>query len=278
MKRHFKATYAAAAALACTVVLAACGNETGSSDTVGGDAPVTGVQWEPQSVTVGDKKYGLPSQTDAHISFKPGKDGAEGGESGGVPGCNHLGADVEVEGDTLRVRDTALTAMGCAGEVQRFEERFMEVFTGDLKSEVSEDGKTLTLTQDDGDRIVLTAKPPKPAKPLRGTTWQVNGLVDKETTQSLPQGTEGKAHLRLGKGGEVSGSLGCNTFTSEATVKDGRIEFGPIASTRKMCPDAVMQVENRVRAVLSGPVSYDHDDRRLSLTADSGKGLTASAK
>ncbi len=36
---------------------------------------------------------------------------------------------------------------------------------------------------------------------------------------------------------KVSGSTGCNSFTGDITINNGEIEFGTLASTRKMCVD-----------------------------------------
>lgn len=36
---------------------------------------------------------------------------------------------------------------------------------------------------------------------------------------------------------KVSGNTGCNSFTGDITLSKGEIEFGTIASTRKMCMD-----------------------------------------
>ncbi|MGP3979719.1 META domain-containing protein [Streptomyces sp. KR80] len=273
MKRGMNVTYAAVASVGIAA-LAACGTQTGSAR-VGGDAPVTGVRWVPKSVTADGNEYTLPPGTDAYVEFDPGKldEDVVGGKSGGSGGCNGFSADVEIEGDTIKVRDMVNTLMGC----HAFEERFMEVLRGDLRAKVSDAGKTLTLTKDNGDSITLNSAPPKPPKPLEGTKWTVTGLVENESTNDLPAGAKGKANFTLGKDGRVSGSLGCNTFSAEATVEDGRIEFGKLASTRQMCPGPVMKTENKLRSILSGTVSYDQDHRELSLTADSGTGLTATA-
>ena len=57
-------------------------------------------------------------------------------------------------------------------------------------------------------------------------------------------------------GGEVTGSGGCNSFFGSFEQAGRRLTFGPLASTRKACPPAVMDGERdfldllgRVRAV-----------------------------
>ncbi|MGP3949992.1 META domain-containing protein [Streptomyces sp. 7N604] len=158
MNRRRNVTFAAVA-LACTAALAACGTETGSGK-VGSAAPVTGVRWVPKNVTVDGEEYTPPSKSGAYVEFNPGRTDDAGGRSGGSTGCNHLGADVEIEGDTIKVSDIAMTAMGCPDGLQQFEERFVEVFSGNLRAKVSEEGRTLTLSRDNGDSITLNSGSP----------------------------------------------------------------------------------------------------------------------
>jgi heat shock protein HslJ len=160
MKRGTNAKHAAVALIA-TAVLAACGTAAGQSDVDGADsdAPVTGVRWVPESVTVDGKAYDLPPGTGSYVEFKPGRKEGAGGDSGGRMGCNHFGVDVAVEGDTIKISDMVSTAMGCGMKgVQEFEARWSQVFTGDLTAKVSDNGKTLTLTADDGDRVTLATE------------------------------------------------------------------------------------------------------------------------
>ncbi|MGW0758020.1 META domain-containing protein [Streptomyces sp. NPDC002814] len=297
MKRTTKNMTYAAAALAGTAVLAACGTESGSGNgAVGGEGDTTknistiaDTSWLPQSVTVDGKKYDLPKGDafeleDAHITFKPGaaEPDVGGGESGGTVGCNHFGADVDIEGDTVKVSDLAMTLIGCEGAVGEFEEKFVGVFEGNLKAAVQErDGtKTLTLTSGNGDRITLREGAAQTAPALQGTRWTIDTLLsgksDDSTAVSLPE--EAKAHLTLTKNNTVTGSLGCNTFNAKATVKDGTIEIGPLATTRMVCSGPVMKTERELTEILSGKVSYLQKHKSLTITADSGEGLVARAK
>ncbi|MER6677537.1 META domain-containing protein [Streptomyces sp. NPDC000983] len=281
-----------AAAVTGVALLAACGTESGSGSAAVGDGEKTkkdiaiaDTRWVPQRVTVDGEKYALPTDVkefrvdEAHIVFKPGtaEPGVGGGRSGGTVGCNGFGADVTVEGDTVRIADLAATEMGCPGPVQEFEERFLSVFTGTLEAGVQgRDGaRTLTLTRGGGDAITLKEGPvenePEPA--LTGTEWTVDTLTRGESAESLPKGVE--AHFTLAEDGTVSGSIGCNTFRGEATVEDGVIDFGRLSTTRRLC-DAMKYLQP-LTDNLSGKVSYLVKDGILTLTNPSGKGLTARA-
>lgn len=50
--------------------------------------------------------------------------------------------------------------------------------------------------------------------------------------------------------GRASGSGGCNRYTGSYTFADGQLVFGPLAGTKMMCPEAVMDQEDRFHRAL----------------------------
>ncbi|MEU0948463.1 META domain-containing protein [Streptomyces canus] len=273
MKRTTYAKYAAAA-LAGITVLAACGTEsvgTGPKDVSTYADTIADTSWVPRKVTVDGKDYVLPAKgalKKARITFKPGTADPDtgGGDSGGSVGCNSIGADVDIRGDTVKVSDLVQTLMGCPGAVGEFEEKFVAVFDNDLKARL--DGppgaRTLTLTSPEHDTITLREEKP-PA--LKGTRWSLGE----------------NAYLTFTKDNTVAGSLGCNTFHGSATVKDGTdkdgtIEFGRLATTRMMCAGPVMKTERELAGILDGKVSYQQKHDSLKITKAPGKSVTARAE
>jgi heat shock protein HslJ len=261
MKRTTYAMYAAAA-LAATTVLAACGTETVGTRT-DDVATIADTSWVPRKVTVDGKDYVLPAKgarRHAHIEFHPGtaEPDVGGGRSGGSVGCNSIGADVDIEGDTVRVSDLVMTLIGCGGALGTFEEKFVGVFDNDLEAELKgpSGARTLTLTSPQNDTITLREEKP-PA--LKGTRWSLGEI----------------AYLTLTKNNTVTGNLGCNTFNGRAVVKDGTIEFGRLATTRMMCEGPVMKAERELAEILSGKVSYQQKRDSLKITDASGESVTA---
>ncbi|MFJ8073377.1 META domain-containing protein [Streptomyces sp. NPDC096176] len=255
------------------LALSACGTHSGAGTGDGGegagsvqpDVPVSGVHWSVDSVTVDGRKSEAPAGAHVEIDDK--------GRAGGNYGCNHFGADVKIDGDTITVGPAEMTEMACEKQIQGFEDALRAAFTGKLKAKLT-DGR-LTLTTEKGDSIALTSER---SSPLTGTKWTVNSLVSGETATSLPAGTENKAHLTFGKDGSVSGSLGCNRFTSTAKVSGDSITLGRLASTRKLCQGPEMDLERELVKVLDeGTVKYELKHRSLTLTASNGKGLAAVA-
>jgi putative lipoprotein len=52
-----------------------------------------------------------------------------------------------------------------------------------------------------------------------------------------------RAFLTIGADGTVSGDAGCNRFSGTLTRTDAGIELGPLATTRRACPEPVMRQE-----------------------------------
>lgn len=251
------------------LTLAACGTEPGSGSgggAVQSDVPVTGVVWSVDSMTVGGKKTDAPEGSRLEIDPK--------GRVRAGFGCNHIGGEARVEGDRITVSRTVSTQMACEEEIEKFEKAATRALGGELTAKLS--GEKLTLTTEDGDTIALREER---AADLVGTRWAVNTLLSGETASSVPAGLpkERVPHLTFAEDGTVQGNSGCNSFHGKATVKGSTITFGPPAGTRKLCPEAEMEVERAVLAALEGPATYTIKGRTLTITADDGEGIGATA-
>lgn len=258
----------ASAALVAFLALSACGTSpgpgAGDGGTVRPDLPVAGVRWSVESVTVDGRKTAAPA--DAHLSIN------SKGRAGGNLGCNHFGADTTVEGDTITFGRAVTTEMACEKPVQSFENALKAALTGKVRAELA-DG-TLTLTTADGDSVRLTERPDAP---LVGTKWTVESLISDRTASSLPAAAQGKAYVVFGKDGSARGNLGCNSFSAKATAEGTAITFGPVASTRKLCPGPGMDVERALLKAMKGKTTYKITDGSLTLTGADGAGFAATA-
>ncbi|MEI5034006.1 META domain-containing protein [Streptomyces sp. S1A(2023)] len=257
------------------LTLAACGTESGSGsgkgsgeggDSVRSDVPVTGVAWRVDSVTVGGKKTEAPEGARMEIDPK--------GKATADFGCNHIGVDARVEGDRITLGKPVTTQMACDEDIEKFEKAAIDAMGGEHTAKLS--GEKLTLTKEGGHTMELSEE--KPAE-LVGTRWAVTTLLSGETATTVPADLpkEKAPHLTLSEDGTVQGYSGCNSFRGQATVKGSTITFGPVAGTRKMCPEAEMGTERAVLAALSGPTTYTIKGSALTLTAADGKGIGASA-
>ncbi|UFQ16678.1 MULTISPECIES: META domain-containing protein [Streptomyces] len=257
------------------LLLTACGTESGAGSETGSGGrsvqpgpPLTGVRWTVDSLTLDGKKYEAPG--DAHL--KIGKDGRAGGSFG----CNSVGADVTIKGDTVEFGEPLLTKRACTDENRmRFEKSVLRAL-GKEKLTAKVDGARMTLTTAKGDRMAFTSRPDEPDTPLTGTKWTVRAVGDAKSAAPLPKDVADKVHLTFGEDGKVRGNLGCNDVTAEAEAKDGRITFGVPATTRKMCPGATMATERRLLKLFDGPARYVIERDTLKLTAADGTVINAS--
>jgi hypothetical protein len=100
---------------------------------------------------------------------------------------------------------------------------------------------------------------------LEGTTW----LLDK----TIP----GSEVTALFANGQVSGSAGCNTYqgTYRSTRAAGRntIELGPLATTRMMCDEPLMDQEGLYLAALEAATSYRIEGFTLAIVYPGGEML-----
>ncbi|MET9734255.1 META domain-containing protein [Streptomyces sp. NPDC006458] len=244
------------AALTLFPLLAACGTEKPSEDPVGAAGPaVTGVHWAVTDVTADGRTHRAPTAAHLRISAD--------GQVDGSLGCNGFGATADVRGDRVTFDELGATEMACDGVPVTFEETLAGVLTdGDLTAR--RDGAVLTLTTADGDRVRLAER--KPA-PLSGTRWTLTDPA-----------SDGRAHLTFDTAaGTVSGSAGCNRVNAEATVRDGSITLGSVATTRMVCEASLMNAERRLLKVLDGTVDYRIDQRILTLTSENAETVTAVA-
>jgi putative lipoprotein len=72
--------------------------------------------------------------------------------------------------------------------------------------------------------------------------------------------------LDFGADGTVSGFSGCNNYNGPytETAPDG-ITIGPLASTMKLCDDAINQIEQEYLAAMGNVATYQIDGSTLTL-------------
>ncbi len=92
--------------------------------------------------------------------------------------------------------------------------------------------------------------------------WVLQSWAYDETAPTAPEVT-----LQLSDG-RLIGSSGCNTYGASVTAGDapGDLSVGPAMSTRMMCPDAEMQVEDRYLAQLGTVTKFGFMLGQLALT------------
>ena len=71
-------------------------------------------------------------------------------------------------------------------------------------------------------------------------------------------------------GTTISGSAGCNSYHASYEASGGDISFGPIAATKKLCPEAEQSTEDRYLQLLAEIGSYEVSGRSMSMNDTDG--------
>lgn len=95
---------------------------------------------------------------------------------------------------------------------------------------------------------------------LESTTWRITSINGTEIPAS--QG----ALVSFGDG-RMSGTVGCNRFSSEYTYADGKLGFGPVLSTRMACQEPLASQEYSFVSLIGSAASTSFSrDGALILT------------
>jgi heat shock protein HslJ len=98
------------------------------------------------------------------------------------------------------------------------------------------------------------------AATLDDTTWNLTSIGGADIT------ADATPTLVFATGGMVSGLAGCNNFSGTATIGEGTIEFGPLATTRMACADeATTQLETDYLAALDEAATWTMTGDSLTL-------------
>jgi heat shock protein HslJ len=71
-------------------------------------------------------------------------------------------------------------------------------------------------------------------------------------------------------GTTISGNSGCNSYHASYEATGGDISFGPIAGTKKICPEAERSTEDRYLQLLAGVATFDVSGRSMSMADGDG--------
>ncbi len=102
---------------------------------------------------------------------------------------------------------------------------------------------------------------------LGGTTWRLQTIQTEDggvTAIDTPE----RYTLTLGEDGQASFQLDCNRGTASYALEGSSLSFGPLASTRAMCPSDSLY--DRYLGALEQVVSYrlENDSLYLATLAD----------
>lgn len=241
------------AVLVAALVLSACGGETSAPDVAGGP-DLKGRTFVATSLTEGGRPHPMVDGTELRLTFRDDQLRVEAG-------CNHLSGSYEIDGERLTVSRIGGTEMGCPEPLMEQDAWLAEVLAGDHRIRLAEHDLTLTA----GDVVIeLTDREiVSPDRPLVGTRWVLDSLIEGETVSSVPGGItatlridDGRAHL----------DTGCNELDRDVAVEDATLTFGNGVTTDVDCPRGPAAVEDAAARVLEGETTWQITERSLTIT------------
>ena len=197
------------------------------------------------------------------------------GQATGNTGCNNYFGSYTLDGDSLTFGPMGATMMACP-EPQSAQEQAYLAGLANVASYVVV-GNQLHFLNADGE--IIMAFEPQQSTGLTGTVWSATGVNNgKQAVVSLVAGTEITAVFA--EDGTLSGSAGCNNYTTTYTVDGDNITIGMGASTMMFCaePEGVMDQEAQYLAALETAATYTITGDKLELrTADGALAVSYAA-
>ncbi len=179
-------------------------------------------------------------------------------------GCNSMSGEYALDDGVLRLPGPmSMTEMGCdPGRMEQDE--WIAGFVGS-SPRVGLDGARLTLSRSGTVIELLDREVADPDRPLVGTVWHLESIVQDEAVSSVP--ADLGATMEFLQDGTVRLDTGCNAGGGPVTVGAGTLSFGALALTARGCEPDASALEEQILGVLRGDVSYAIDGPMLSLRA-----------
>jgi heat shock protein HslJ/LysM repeat protein len=207
---------------------------------------------------------GQPALPDTPATANFGEDGRVNGSTG----CNNYGMGYDVDGNTITFSPGPMTLMACPDPVGQQENAYMAALGATATFQI--EGDTLQLF-DAGGNVVATFSRME-AVELGGTSWNVISYNNgNQAVVSVIIDTEITA--LFGEDGTLSGSSGCNSYSTSYEVDGDSITISPqIAATMAFCaePEGIMDQEQQYLAALPTAASYTIELDRMEMRTSEG--------
>jgi heat shock protein HslJ len=196
----------------------------------------------------------------------------ESGRLSGFAGCNNFSGSYSLDGDQLKIGPVASTQMACPEPGSSIETAFHKALSGTLRYAV--DGDVMTATNASGATLRFQREPPPQ---LAGVNWKVTSF---NNDRHAVVGVLGESSITMTfEDGKVAGSAGCNSFHGTYATEGGKLEIGPLATTRRACPDPLMTQEREFLAALASAVTWSVEGNVLDMhRADGERAIWAVAE
>jgi heat shock protein HslJ len=247
--------------LVAVLAVGACGQ---ANDGGAGGAWPADRTFYSTSVTEESRPRALAPDTRVELQFFPD------GRLAARAGCNHLGGNGRIEDGRLVLGDLSMTDMACDPD-RMDQDTWLAAFLG-ARPAWTLSGDDLTLATDRATIVLRDRRAVDPDRPVTGTRWVVDTIINGDIASSVAGGTE--AFLTIDGAGAVLGHTGCRAVRGRATVTDTTIRFTDVGGLDNTCTGDAARLHDAVATILREEVRYRVDGPTLSLTTlDQGVGL-----
>lgn len=111
----------------------------------------------------------------------------------------------------------------------------------------------------------MPTKPEFDASTLTGSTWVAEDIAQRGVIDYL------QSRLQFVSSDRVAGFGGCNAFNGSLELSSDRLRIGPLAATKKLCPPAIMDQEERFLKALESVRSARIENGLLFLQDEAGR-------
>jgi heat shock protein HslJ len=243
------------------LVIAGCGDDGlgGAGDELPHDRTFLST-----SVTEGDQPRSLAEGSRIRLDFA-------GDDLSVHAGCNYLGfRNARQDGEHLVVEQASFTEMGCGRELMDQDDWLIRFLTSEPI--VHLDGDSLRLTSGDVTIELVDIEVATPDRPLVGTRWRINTIIDRESANTF--NADAEAYLIFRDDGTVTARSACNVFSGRYEVDGSRLSVAALAGTDAGCQGYAAEIEAALLDVLDGDSTVDIETNKLTLTDANGKGVS----
>ncbi len=249
------------AAAGMTLLLTACGSESGAGGSL------TGKTFLSVTVSEGGKAKQLAASTRIQLQFM------DDGRLIANAGCNSMQGAVSSGGGKLAVKDLSMTDMGCDEPRHAQDDWLAKLLQDGPAWKLAAD--KLTVSKGDTELVLQDRETAQPDKALDGTKWSLETVIAGQTA-SHSVGAE-KVYLTI-SGERITGSTGCNQLQGIVAKSGNKLTFGEITTTRRACTGDANTLEQTLLGALKGELTYTIEADRLKLRAPDGNGLDFTAR
>jgi heat shock protein HslJ len=193
---------------------------------------------------------------------------AADGSVSGFGGCNSFFGSHELKGEEIKIGPMGSTMMACETGMNQ-ESIFLSALEQAYKISFTPKGRLEIFYDADSvyeRKLVLT----RSQKSLLNTVWLLEEYGNPENPYTVEDGTVITA--QFSEEGILSGSSGCNRYTTSFKANDGRMEIKMPASSLMAC-DKGMEQEAAYLQALEKAESYTIDSASLEITYGAGEGV-----